>query len=133
MVDDIGVWLESLGLDQYIDAFADNKIGPDVLSDLTKDDLKELGVCIGELLTPSRHQGSDGRNQIESLGRPRSRHGCSELAGRGLSQVGLNRCFRIYNSFGREPDGDRRTDALRTLQVKGTAVHFNEMFGQRQP
>ena len=45
---DIGVWLRGLGLDRYDAAFRDNSIGPDVLLDLTGDDLEKLGVTLGD-------------------------------------------------------------------------------------
>ncbi len=45
---DIGVWLRSLSLGQYEAAFRDNSIGPDVLLDLTGDDLEKLGVTLGD-------------------------------------------------------------------------------------
>jgi class 3 adenylate cyclase/tetratricopeptide (TPR) repeat protein len=41
---DLGVWLRSLGLDQYEAKFRDNKIDADVLPRLTADDLKDIGV-----------------------------------------------------------------------------------------
>ena len=41
---DIGGWLRSLGLDQYEQSFRDNKIGADVLAQLTADDLRDIGV-----------------------------------------------------------------------------------------
>jgi len=44
------VWLENLGLARYADLFADNHIGLDVVAYLKKDDLKELGICIGDRL-----------------------------------------------------------------------------------
>ncbi len=50
MADDLKAWLENLRLGEYADVFADNRIGLDVLADLAKDDLKELGVCIGDRL-----------------------------------------------------------------------------------
>ena len=37
-------WLESLGLGEYADAFEENAIEPDLLDDLTDDDLRTLGV-----------------------------------------------------------------------------------------
>src|SRR6516165_1591353 len=40
----IGNWLEKLGLRQYAQRFAENDIDFDVLSDLTDQDLKEIGV-----------------------------------------------------------------------------------------
>ena len=42
---DVGVWLRSLGLDQYEAKFRDNKIDADVLPRLTADDLKDIGVA----------------------------------------------------------------------------------------
>jgi len=41
---DLSAWLRNLGLAQYEQAFRDNAIGPDVLLQLTTEDLKELGV-----------------------------------------------------------------------------------------
>src|SRR5260370_17761312 len=41
---DIGGWLRSLGLEQYETAFRENAIDDSVLSSLTAEDLKELGV-----------------------------------------------------------------------------------------
>jgi class 3 adenylate cyclase/predicted ATPase len=43
---DLGVWLRSLGLEQYEAAFRDNEIDPTVLPNLTAEDLKDLGVSI---------------------------------------------------------------------------------------
>ena len=42
---DVGDWLRSLGLGQYEAAFRDNEIDGAVLSRLTVDDLKDLGVA----------------------------------------------------------------------------------------
>lgn len=47
MSSDIGSWLESLGLGQYTAAFVENDIDPDILTDLSDNDLKELGVSLG--------------------------------------------------------------------------------------
>ncbi len=41
---DVPKWLEDLGLGEYAEAFAENKIDPDVLPSLTSDDLKDIGV-----------------------------------------------------------------------------------------
>jgi class 3 adenylate cyclase len=43
---DVGVWLRSLGLEQYEAAFRDNEIDGEVLPNLTAEDLKDLGVAI---------------------------------------------------------------------------------------
>jgi SAM domain (Sterile alpha motif) len=40
----IADWLEKLGLGQYAPCFAENDINFAILSDLTDEDLKELGV-----------------------------------------------------------------------------------------
>ena len=42
---DVAEWLRKLGLEQYAAAFRENAVTADVLSDLTSDDLKELGVA----------------------------------------------------------------------------------------
>jgi len=41
---DVGTWLRDLGLGQYEQAFRENDIDGGVLTDLTADDLSELGV-----------------------------------------------------------------------------------------
>ena len=54
---DIGGWLRGLGLERYEQAFRENEIDWEVLSKLTSDDLREIGVAaIGhrrKLLVPS--------------------------------------------------------------------------------
>jgi class 3 adenylate cyclase/predicted ATPase len=42
---DVSDWLQSLGLGEYEPAFRDNQIDSEVLPNLTRDDLKELGVA----------------------------------------------------------------------------------------
>ena len=42
---DIGGWLRSLGLEEYEAAFRENKVDAAVLSKLTAEDLKDLGVA----------------------------------------------------------------------------------------
>ena len=41
----IADWLRGLGLEKYAPAFDENAINWDVLSELTTDDLKEIGVA----------------------------------------------------------------------------------------
>jgi class 3 adenylate cyclase/tetratricopeptide (TPR) repeat protein len=68
---DIAKWLESQGLGEYVEAFANNKIDADVLPSLTGDDLKEMGVAavgdrrkllksIASLSPPDIGQGDEG-------------------------------------------------------------------------
>jgi hypothetical protein len=40
-------WLESIGLGEYAQRFAENAIDFSILRDLTDQDLKELGVLLG--------------------------------------------------------------------------------------
>lgn len=44
----IEAWLRSLDLGRYEAAFRDHSIGPDILPDLTGDDLEKLGVTLGD-------------------------------------------------------------------------------------
>jgi class 3 adenylate cyclase len=48
MADDIAQWLEDLGLGQYVQAFAENRIDLDILPSLSDDDLRELGLKLGD-------------------------------------------------------------------------------------
>jgi len=45
---DLRAWLRSLGLERYEAAFRENAIAPDVLRDLTDQDLEKLGVLLGD-------------------------------------------------------------------------------------
>jgi len=45
MADDLGRWLRALGFGDYVQAFVDNNVDFDILSHLTAEDLKELGVA----------------------------------------------------------------------------------------
>ena len=44
----IGEWLASIGLSEYAQRFAENAIDLSVLRDLTEQDLKDLGVLLGD-------------------------------------------------------------------------------------
>ncbi|HLI66774.1 MAG TPA: AAA family ATPase [Caulobacteraceae bacterium] len=48
MAADLKGWLGEIGLGRYADAFAAHEIGWDVLGDLSEDDLKELGLSLGD-------------------------------------------------------------------------------------
>ena len=44
----IADWLEKLGMSEYTQRFAENRIDFSVLRDLTDQDLKDLGVVLGD-------------------------------------------------------------------------------------
>ena len=44
----IAAWLEKLGMSEYAERFAENRIDFSVLRDLTDQDLKDLGVVLGD-------------------------------------------------------------------------------------
>ncbi len=44
----IAQWLEKLGMSEYVQAFAENRIDFSVLRDLTDQDLKDVGVVLGD-------------------------------------------------------------------------------------
>jgi hypothetical protein len=44
----IAKWLEALGMSEYVQRFAENRIDFSVLADLTDQDLKELGIVLGD-------------------------------------------------------------------------------------
>jgi class 3 adenylate cyclase/predicted ATPase len=46
MATDVANWLQKLGLEQYAPKFRENRIEADVLSSLTSEDLKDLGVTL---------------------------------------------------------------------------------------
>ena len=66
MAREIGEWLESLDLGKYAEAFAENEVGFDVLSELSEDDLREIGLPMGprkQLMRAIRElTGGDGES-----------------------------------------------------------------------
>ena len=46
MVADVAEWLTGLGLSRYADAFVENEVTPDILSRLTTEDLRDLGITL---------------------------------------------------------------------------------------
>jgi hypothetical protein len=58
----VAEWLEALGMSEYVQRFAENRIDSSVLADLTDQDLKELGIVLGDrrkLLRAIAELGSD--------------------------------------------------------------------------
>jgi class 3 adenylate cyclase/predicted ATPase len=47
-VSDVGQWLTGLGFGRYVETFAANAIGADVLADLSDTDLERLGIPLGD-------------------------------------------------------------------------------------
>ena len=45
---DLAQWLEELGMSEYAQRFAENRIDLSVLPDLTDQDLEKLGVVLGD-------------------------------------------------------------------------------------
>ena len=45
---EVADWLESLGMSEYAQRFAENRIDFSVLPELTDQDLKDLGVVLGD-------------------------------------------------------------------------------------
>lgn len=41
---DVCRWLEAIGLEEHVESFQENEMMGEHLGDITKDDLKELGV-----------------------------------------------------------------------------------------
>ena len=74
---DIAGWLLRLGFGRYVPAFLENRIGSDVLADLTEGDLEKLGIPLGDrkrLLraiktTAARDLGTIATSEVER-GRP---------------------------------------------------------------
>jgi uncharacterized protein YjiS (DUF1127 family) len=44
----IADWLEKLGMSEYTERFTENRIDFSVLPDLTDEDLKDIGVVLGD-------------------------------------------------------------------------------------
>ena len=82
----IADWLEKLGMSEYAERFAENHIDFSVLRDLTDQDLKDLGVVLG-----------DRRKMLRAIARARRRLGCG---GRNLDRVGVSRHRRAPPSHG---------------------------------
>ena len=64
----IADWLKKLGMSEYTDRFVENRIDLSVLPDLTDQDLKDLGVLLGD------RRNCCARSAISSTLRLPSRH-----------------------------------------------------------
>jgi len=83
---DIQQWLESLGLEKYVQVFSENDIGLDILPDLIDEDFKGLGVSLGDRkrlksaiqnfnqLLDSGNESAENSSSIELTGEAERRH-----------------------------------------------------------
>lgn len=73
MCDDLGGWLEKIGLEQYAKIFADNDVDRRALVYLTDQDLRELGLSLGHrriLLAAIDSLGADQPTPAEVVNQP---------------------------------------------------------------
>src|SRR5690242_13069367 len=77
-MDEIGDWLEKLGMSEYAQRFAENGIGIAALRHLTDQDLKEIGVLLGhrrimlaDIAELARAADSVAQRVVGSEARPR--------------------------------------------------------------
>ena len=66
---DVGTWLNGLGLGQYEAVFRDNEIDADVLTELTDQHLRDLGVPLGHRLKILRAIRETADRKIQAAGR----------------------------------------------------------------
>lgn len=77
-MDDLGRWLDKLGLEDYAGLFAENAIDREVLPDLTDADLKELGIPLGhrkrllKAISALRTESADAAKAADSAPRETS-------------------------------------------------------------
>lgn len=85
----IRAWLKNLKLEQFADAFEENQIEPDDLTELTEDDLRELGLPMG----PRKRLLKAVAAQSARIGNPTS--GTAKItANPPLAPVGYNEAER---------------------------------------
>jgi len=98
---DLSAWLRGLGLAQYEQAFRENAIEPDVLTRLTAQDLKELGV------TPLGHR----RKLLDAI---------AALPASVVSPPDDARQMRILSALPVDPEGDRRQVTVLFADLTGS-------------
>jgi class 3 adenylate cyclase/predicted ATPase len=67
-VSTIAEWLASLGMAEYTECFAKNRVDLSVLQDLTDQDLKDLGIVLGDRRKMLRAIGELGRAALATAG-----------------------------------------------------------------
>jgi hypothetical protein len=73
---EISDWLEKLGMSEYAQRFAENRIDASVLPDLTDQHLKDIGIALGDRLKMLRaireHSGGVLASSQPALTEPKS-------------------------------------------------------------
>jgi hypothetical protein len=85
-MEQIADWLEKLGMSEYAQRFAENRIDFSVLRDLTDQDLKDLGVVLGDRRKMLRAIANlDGLEKSAPAGAASHTRRVSANAGRGAT------------------------------------------------
>src|SRR5215469_11431400 len=105
---DLSAWLRGLGLAQYEQAFRENAIEPDVLTQLTAQDLKELGV------TPLGHR----RKLLDAIAALRA---SAVPASDDAAQM------RILSPLPVDPEGERRQVTVLFADLTGSTSWGQEL------
>ena len=123
----IADWLEKLGMSEYLQRFAENRIDLSVLPDLTDQDLEKLGVVLGEALRVLGHA-----ERIEPL-RNRLHRGPTRSRGAFKADVDLIAEHRKVDRLGQK----RLSAALQRLALRVRIAvgsdHDDRHVGSRRP
>ena len=92
-MEQIAEWLAKLGMSEYAERFAENRIDFAVLPDLTDQDLKDIGVVLG-----------DRRKILRAIARLDSAPEAVVLEPKPVDHSRLQRC-RVYRSRKRRASG----------------------------
>ncbi len=120
MTDDIRQWLETLGLENYSDAFEENRIDADVLPTLTNDDLKDIGiVAVGDRRKLS--------NAISTLGKQTEATSTERSTAAERRQLTVMFCDLVGSTeLSRQLDPEDLRDVMRRYQdaVAGAVTRY---------
>ena len=122
---EIGEWLSSHGLSEYADRFAENRIDLSILPDLTDDDLKELGVFLGDRRRILRLIAELGpKSQVPDM--PGSRRP-DEAERRQVTVMFADLVGSTALSIGMDPEDLRDVFAAYSSCAEETVSKFGEM------
>jgi SAM domain (Sterile alpha motif) len=94
----IAHWLEKLGMSEYTERFAENRIDFSVLRDLTDQDLKDLGVVLGDRRNVAG-DCRDGRRTHGSVLRETSDSDADPCQRRNITHLSIDRSHRRAPAF----------------------------------